>query len=196
MFKTLHNIEGVTLLKIAIDLEIETPDFIPSIPTFRHKLKSDYSTASKTFEKAFKMIEEQPETAIGLANSALESIIKEILNDERVNIKRKGKETLYDLVQLLLTEFKLFPKSDLPLQIKTMGSSLLAVNKSIESLRSENTDFHGKLKDDYMINEPLYAYFIFNSVCTVGLFFINFYQKKYPIINFNEFNDTSDDLPF
>ena len=71
--KTLHGIDGETLLKIAIDLGVETPDFIPSIPTFRNEIKSSYPTASATFEKAFKDLESHPEIAIGLANSALNS---------------------------------------------------------------------------------------------------------------------------
>ena len=58
--ETLTNLATETpdkLLKIAIDLGIETPDFIPSIPTFRNKLKDDYKNASTSFEKAFHNIE-------------------------------------------------------------------------------------------------------------------------------------------
>lgn len=43
------------LLKMAIDLGIETPDYIPSIPTFRNELKADYKNASTSFEKAFQI---------------------------------------------------------------------------------------------------------------------------------------------
>ena len=75
LLATLHNIDSETLLKIAVDLGIETPNFIPAIPIFRNEIKSDYNTASITFEKAFKCIESDPATAIGLVNSALESII-------------------------------------------------------------------------------------------------------------------------
>ena len=82
--ETLHSIDGETLLKIAIDLGVETPDFIPSIPVFKNELKSDFETASQTFEKAYKNVEDDPSLAIGLANSALECIIKEILSDDRV----------------------------------------------------------------------------------------------------------------
>ena len=46
--KTLHNVDGETLLKIAIDLGIETPDYIPSVPTFKNELKSSYETACHT----------------------------------------------------------------------------------------------------------------------------------------------------
>lgn len=50
---------------------IETPDYIPSIPTFRNKIKENYKNASETFEKAFREVEKDPSLAIGLANSVL-----------------------------------------------------------------------------------------------------------------------------
>ena len=77
--------KGSDLLRIAIDLGVDTPDFIPSIPAFKNEMKSSYKTAYDTFAKAFKQVEEDPNTAIGLANSALESIIKEILKDARMH---------------------------------------------------------------------------------------------------------------
>ena len=92
--KTLQGIDGETLIKIAIDMGVDTPDFLPSIPTFKNELKSDYHTANATFEKAYKEIESNPDTALGLANSALESIIKEILKDQRVTTKWKNGDTL------------------------------------------------------------------------------------------------------
>lgn len=70
------------MLKIAIDVGVETPDLIPSIPVFRNEIKAEFESASAAFEKAFKQIEEHPDIAIGLANSVLESIIKAVLNDE------------------------------------------------------------------------------------------------------------------
>lgn len=194
---TLHNIAGETLIKIAIDLGIETPDFIPSIPIFRNEIKSSYETASQTFEKAFTQIEEHPDIAIGLANSALESIIKEILKDERLSSKINSNKTLYDLTNDILKEFNLYPNSEMPGEIKTIGSSLLAASQSIEKLRSDKTNFHGKTVEDYIIKDPLYTYFIFNSVVTVGLFLLSFYKNKFP-----KPNETSleilddDDLPF
>ena len=61
LLPTLHNIDGDTLLKIAIDIGVETPNYIPSIPIFRNEIKSSYSTASSTFEKAFKQVESEPD---------------------------------------------------------------------------------------------------------------------------------------
>lgn len=190
---TLHSMSGTTLLKIAIDLGVDTPDFIPSIPTFRNELKSEYKTAYDTFTKAYKQIETDPSVAVGLANSALESIIKEILKDDRISNKVNGNETLYKLTTIILKEFNL-TNEDHPKEIKTIGSSLLAINQAIEKLRSEKTDFHGKTSDDYLITDTIYTYFVVNAVATVGLFLNSYYKTKFPkpktIINEN------DELPF
>ena len=180
LLATLHSIEGDLLLKIAIDMGVDTPDFIPSIPTFRNTIKSEYITASGTFEKAFKQIETHPDIAIGLANSALESIIKEIFKDDRIQTKPKDTKTLYDLTGDLLKEFQLYPGSDVPQEIKMIGSSLLAVNQGIEKLRSEKTNMHGKTNDDYVVEDSIYAYFVVNSVATVGLFLNSYYKNKFP----------------
>lgn len=64
-------------------------------------MKSHYKTASQTFEKAFKCIESDPDTAVGLVNSALESIIKEILKDERISVSYSETDTSYSLLKLL-----------------------------------------------------------------------------------------------
>ncbi len=178
--RTLHSIDEVTLLKIAIDLGVDTPDFIPSIPTFRNEIKAEYNSASSTFESAFKKIESEPSVAIGLANSALESIIKEILKDERISSKIKANKTLYDLSREILKVFQMFPDAEMPEEIKIIGSSLLAISQGIEKLRSEKTDFHGKTSEDYKIEDPIYTYFVVNCVTTVGLFLNSYYKMKFP----------------
>jgi len=193
LLTTLHNMNGEVLLKVAIDLGVDTPDFIPSVPTFKNVIKSEYINAYDTFNKAYKLIETDPSIAVGLANSALESIIKEILKDERINLKLKGGETLYKLTTLILKEFNL-SNNELPIEIKTIGSSLLAINQAIEKLRSEKTIFHGKTNDDYLINDTLYTYFIINSVTTIGLFLNSYYKRKFSILDLFISND--DELPF
>ncbi len=194
--KTLHNMDGELLLKIAIDLGVDTPDFIPSIPTFRNEIKSEFATASSTFESAFKKIESEPSIAVGLANSALESIIKEIIKDERISSKLKGKKTLYDLTCEILKAFQIFPNSEMPEEIKTIGSSLLAISQGIEKLRSDKTVFHGKTKDDYKIEDPIYTYFVVNCVTTIGLFLNSYYRNKFPKPEVEEKIVENDDLPF
>ena len=177
---TLHRMDKETLLKIAIELGVDTPDFIPSTPIFRNEIKAEYTSASSTFQSAFKKIESEPNIAIGLANSALESIIKEILKDERINSKIKANKTLYDLTSEILKVFQLFPNSGMPEEIKPIGSSLLKISQQIEKLRSDKTDFHGKTSKDYKIEDPIYTYFVVNCVTTVGLFLNSYFKMKFP----------------
>lgn len=176
---TLHSMKGTDLLKVAIDLGVDTPDFIPSIPTFKNELKSDYKTAYNIFTSAYKQIDTDPGVAVGLANSALESIIKEILKDERMSSKISGNNTLYKLTSAILKEFKL-TTNEMPKEIKLIVSNLTSICQSIEKIRSDSTFFHGKTDDDYLITESIYANLIVNSVTTVGLFLNSYFRTKFP----------------
>ena len=205
LLDTLGNIaqdEPEVLIKMAIDLGIETPDFIPSIPTFRNKLKDEYKNASTSFEKAFQNIEKNPADAVGNANSVLESIIKEILSDSRfAHISVVSNASSKKLVQEILKVFQLNPDSpELPSQMKPISSSFIIVAKaiedSIEDLRSDNTLFHGQDSGKYLISEPLYAYFVVNACATVGLFLIDFYEKKFPKMQMLNDDILDKELPF
>ena len=195
LFLTLGTMSDEMILKVAIDMGVETLDFIPAIPTFRNDIKANYSNAHLVFEKAFKQLEEHPDIAIGLVNSALESIIKEILKDDRIKTQVSSGATLYTLTQEILKVFSLFPNADMPQEIKTIGSSMLSINQSIEKLRSEKTNAHGKTKDDYIVADSIFAYFIVNSVTTVGLFLNSYYLKIFPKHKI-DLNDPFKDLPF
>lgn len=190
--ETLHSMDGDILLRIAIDLGIETPDFIPCIPQYKNELKSSYETASSTFEKAFKNVESDPDLAIGLANSALESVIKEILKDERLNIQQSfDKFTLTKLVEQICKSFMSSDKEFVN-ENKSLMSSLTNAARAIEDIRSRKTNVHGKTDDDYVISDSIYACLIVNASATIGIFFLNYYKKHYPTIQDNEI----DDLPF
>lgn len=59
LFDTLGNIaqnEPEVLIKMAIDLGIETPDFIPSIPTFRNKLRMTIKMLQLVLKKHFRTL--------------------------------------------------------------------------------------------------------------------------------------------
>lgn len=116
LLPTLHNMDGQLLLQIAIDLGIETPDFLPSVPIFKNELKNHYLTAKQSFDIASKDVVDRPDIAIGMANSTLESIIKTILND--LDIKYNKNSTLYKLTEEVLDYFGMFPDKTLPSEIK------------------------------------------------------------------------------
>lgn len=184
LISTLMDMSDELLIKIAIDLGIDTPNFIPCVPTFRNALKEEHLTTSEIFEKAYKLVYEDPSMAISLANSALESLVKEILNDERINVKYENGHTLKKLINLICKAF-MERNGDLPQEMRTICSSLVSIGGTIEDLRSTKTIAHGKTATDYVVSNPLYAELIVNSVASVGLFLQNYYKQNYP-----------DDMPF
>lgn len=191
---TLHGMDNELLLKVAIDIGVDTPDFIPSIPIFRNEIKLTSETALATFERAIKQIETHPDIAIGLANSALESIIKEILKDKRLNVKSKSGDTLYKLTEHILKALKTFPGANVTSEIQQIGNALMSASQGIENLRSDKTQFHGKTDEDHLIEDSIYAYFIINSVTSIGLFLNRYYKFLHPK-PISEVSD-EDDLPF
>ena len=179
LFETLANIkDDELLLKIAIDLGLQVPSVIYGIPEIKGILADRYQDASRTFDRAYEKIVTEPDVAIEMANSALESIVKKINSDLDVPTFDKN-DTLYKQACNLLKYFKYFPHKDANEKIRNIGSGLLKAIQAIESIRSENTLSHGKLQEDYIINDGLYAHFVINAVSTVGLFLIHFYEKKY-----------------
>ena len=194
--KTLHQIDGETLLKMAIDLGIETPDFIPSIPMFKNELKSSFETAAQTFEKAYNNVEKEPNLAAGLANSALESVIKAILKDERITIQCKKGDTLSKLIENICKAYHIYKDDSCPNEIKNIASSLIKCCKEIENMRSTKTEVHGKTSEDFIISDPLCTYFVVNAVATVGLFLLNYYKERFPQIQPTTQWLNENDLPF
>lgn len=196
VLETLNSMEGELLLQIAVDLGVDTPDFIPSVATFKNEIKSSSPTAYQTFEKALKEIYEHPDISIGLVNSALESILKELSKDERLKeLRSMTKATLYDLAQNLLKSFELFPSKDIPAEIRNIGSGLLTILKSIEDLRSTKTKLHGLGAEDYVVTDTILAQFVVNASTTLGMFILTYYKNRFPPAH--KITDTSfDDLPF
>lgn len=190
---TLHSMDGELLLKVAIDLGIETPNYIPSIPIFRNEIKSSYQFASRVFEKAFREIESDPATACGLAVAALESIIKEILNDERITIQYRDKGDIHKLMDDILKAYSLLPNSHILGEIRTLVSGLQKCATALGDIRGDKSSLHGHKTGDILISDSASAYFIVNAVTSIGLYLIQIYKNQYPP---TYLSSSDDDLPF
>lgn len=179
--ETLHHMPNDILIQIAIDVGVNTPGFLPSIPIFRNVLKDKNNNAFESFNRAVKNAYENPHDAISLANSTLEGIIKAILESERFpDIDYNDRDTLYDLTKKILKVLGLFPQKNPEIEeINKVGSGLLTACQNIESLRSAKTDAHGKSTNDYIVSDPLWAVFIVNSVASIGLLLVNLFEAKY-----------------
>ena len=185
---TLDTMNDDLLFQIALDLNLEIPNLIYSIAEIKGVLAEKYEDASSTFEKAYNNIYSDPSTSIIMANSALELIIKKICSDQKLN-RCKKTDTLYKLTQHILKEFNFFPDKKLNEYIRNIGSGLLKTSQAIENIRSNHTEAHGT--EDEIIDDPVYAMFVVNSISTIGLFLLKYYETMD-----KENSDFDDEIPF
>lgn len=173
---TLDTMPDELLFQIAVDLNIEVPGLVYSVAEIKGVLSQKYEDVGHTFQKAHEKIYSEPSTAIIMANSALERIIKKICSDSSID-GCNSKDTLYKLASHILKQFNFFPDKSLNTNIRNIGSGILSSAQAIENLRSNNTEAHGT--EDEIISDPLYAMLVVNTVATVGLFLLNYYEKHY-----------------
>lgn len=173
---TLDTMNDELLFQIAVDLNVEVPGLVYSVAEIKGLLSEKYEDVGRTFQRAHEKIYSEPSTAIIMANSALERIIKKICSDSSIN-GCNPKYTLYKLASHILKQFNFFPDKNLNTNIRSIGSGLLSASQAIENIRSNNTEAHGT--EDEIISDPLYAMLVVNTVATVGLFLLNYYEKHY-----------------
>jgi hypothetical protein len=174
IFSTLSCVPEDLLIKIAIDLGVDTPGFIPSIPQFKNVLKGQNKTALGDFENACKSVYKDPDLSVLLASSTLDSIVKTVLEKYKITVT---KNSLFERVKKLLEQYKIVQNEKVPKDICKIATQLCAITESINNLRNEKTSAgHGKTDNDYVIDNPLWAILAINSCATIGLFFWQFYQ--------------------
>lgn len=194
--ETLHKMPKEMVIKMAIDLGIDTPGFLPVVPQFKNVLKDQNQSAYQNFERATKNVYGNPDEAVALSFSTLEGIIKTILNhDTFKNNNEITKKTLGKLVAGIIKVFG-FDGDSAPSEIKTIASQLRGIGKTIEDLRSDKTTAHGKSHDEYVIDDPLWASMIVNTSATFGMFLWEYFNAKYlPKLTNIEDENIMDDTP-
>lgn len=177
--KTVLYMSSYETVKMAIDLGIDTPGFLPSIPKFKNILKDENQTAFQNFERAVKNVHENPDQAVSLAASTLEGIIKTILLDDNFTTPKGKNPSLTKLVSSIVKELGFSDKTKCPQELITIASQLRGLGQAIDDLRSDKSTAHGKSHEEYVIDDPLWAGFVVNVSASLGLFLWEYYEKKY-----------------
>lgn len=179
--ETLHKMPNTILIRVAIDLGIDTPAFLPVTATFKNVLKDENQSAYQNFERAMKNVHENPDQAVSLASSTLEGIIKTILSDDAFSAKDSAikNKSLTKLISMIVNELAFDDKTVCPSELVTIASQLRGIGSTIDDLRSDKSTAHGKAHDEYVIDDPLWASFIVNTSASLGLFLWEYYEKKY-----------------
>lgn len=194
--ETLHKMPKSTVIKMAVDLGIDTPGFLPVVPQFKNILKDQNQSAYQNFERATKNVYDSPDEAVALSSSTLEGIIKTILeHDTFKDNKQTTGKTLGKLVAGIVNVFGL-DGDTAPAEIKTIAGQLRGLGKTIEDLRSDKSTAHGKSHTDYIVDDPLWASMIVNTSATLGVFLWEYFNSKYlPRLSKNTDVEEFDDAP-
>lgn len=81
-----------------------------------------------------------------------------------------------------------------PQEIITLCSQLRSIGQTIDDLRSDKATAHGKLGEEYVVDEPLWAALAVNTCATVGIFLWELFNKKYKLVE-DVSQDTISELP-
>jgi hypothetical protein len=178
---TLHKMPPDIVVKIAIELGIDTPGFLPAIPTFKNVLKDENQSAYQNFDRATKNAYEHPDNAVALASSTLEGIIKTILEHDTFNedAAKLKNLSLAKLAKEIVKKFGFDDATKCPPEIITLAGQLRSIAATVDDLRSDKSTAHGKSGKDYVIDDPLWAMFTINTCATVGLFLWEYFERKY-----------------
>ena len=180
--ETLHKMPNELVIKIAIDLNIDTPAFLPVVTSFKNVLKDHNQSAYQNFDRAVKSVYDSPDQAVSLASSTLEGIIKTILSD--VQFKTDfvaGNKSLSKLVAAIVKQFGFDETTQCPPELITIASQLRGLGSTIDDLRSDKSTAHGKAHNEYVVDDPLWAALIVNTSATLGMFLWEYYEKKYKV---------------
>ena len=69
-----------------------------------------------------------------------------------------------------------------------------SIGQTIDDLRSDKATAHGKLGEEYVVDEPLWAALAVNTCATVGIFLWELFNKKYKLVE-DVSQDTISELP-
>lgn len=182
--KTMCNMPDEYILGIATELGIETPGFLPVVPQrFKNILENNNQTAYQNFERAIKNAYESPDESVLLATTTLDSLIKTILNNDKIknkiDFKIKKNGSLTEQASAIIKVFKKESSSDCPKEIFTLTNNLSTLCNTLDDLRSDKTPAHGSLEEDYIVDDPLWAILAVNATVTLGIFLWDFFNKKY-----------------
>jgi hypothetical protein len=140
----LSEIDEQTIIRIAQDLDLETPSVIaPGSIQLKNLLDgSAMGICRGDFEKALQDIETDPPNAIGMASTTLESICKTILDIFKVQYP--SDESLQPLLKLVFQTMNLSPDGHADPDLKRVLGGLSNAGSGLAVLRTKYSTFHGK----------------------------------------------------
>ena len=194
--ETLHRMDEDIVFRIATDLGIDVPTMLPAIAIIKNNVKEQNPNVYENFTAATKKVYDEPDMAVVHASSALDDIIKAILDDPKIDSSKVLQNgSLSKQIKGLLDALGFKDDSESE-EIKKVASQLRGIVSTIDKIRSSKTRVHGKAGDDYIIDNPLWSVFIVNACATVGLLLWSYYKEKYPQLETEDSSNQESEIEF
>jgi len=155
---------------------LENNQITPHIESVDEGLKilnSDY--IGLTWEKALQRKDTDPDGAITISRTLMESVLKHILVELKIPYSKDI--DLHELYKLVATELQLSPEQHSEKLFKQILGSCTGIVSGLGSLRNDMGDAHGKGKTPYQPAER-HAELAVNLAGTMCLFILKTYQFK------------------
>lgn len=194
--ETLHRMDEDIVFRIATDLGIDVPTMLPAIAIIKNNVKDQNLNVYENFTAATKKVYDEPDMAVVHASSALDDIIKAILDDPKIDSSKVSeKGSLSKQIKGLLDALGFKDDSE-PKEIKAVAGQLRGIVGTIDEIRGSKTRVHGKAGNDYIIDNPLWSVFIVNACATVGLLLWSYYREKYPQLETEDSSNQESEIEF
>lgn len=191
---TLHCIQDDDiLLRIAIDLGVDTPYFIPTISNIKNMLKEEINQSNilHDFERAMKDVHDRPYESVKASHRVLTgvcafinqkfNIIEEHSDNKTVehtlNVLKISRKTIEQLLQNNHDHTYKNCKEYFD-AIANISSSCQTIANNIGTLRDKYAKSHKALDHHYVIDDANIAYFAINVCSSLSWFLWSLYMQN------------------
>jgi hypothetical protein len=135
----------------------------------------DLAAIDSEFSRALTNVESSPREAVSAASNILESICKEYIEAEGLDMP--SKQDLQPIWNVVRKDLGFDPSTIEDQDLQKVLSGLISVVDGIVALRTHASSAHGAGKKSYRL-EPRHARFAVHSAHTVALFVLESWDKR------------------
>ncbi|WP_298988207.1 abortive infection family protein [uncultured Campylobacter sp.] len=154
-------------------------EFNPINAILKENIAFDNRYIQDTWQKALERLSGDPEGAITSSRTLLESILKYILKDQKIDFNEKN-SSLHDLYKKVSEILDFAPEKYQEESFKQILGGMSAIISGIGEVRNKAGDGHGR-PEDYEKAQKRHAEFLVWNAGGMGMFIFKTYKEKFNV---------------
>lgn len=154
-------------------------EFNPINAILKENIVFDNKHIQDIWQKALERLIDDPEGAITLSRTLLESILKYILKDQKIDFNEKN-SSLHDLYKKVSEILDFAPEKYQEESFKKILGGMSAIISGIGEVRNKAGDGHGR-PEDYEKVQKRHAEFLVWNAGAMGMFIFKAYKEKFNV---------------